>query len=171
MPGGGVLSHDFNMRFSSPTVNLMIPGHEFVSLMKDPHQIELGISEVMNSGKIYPVGLLGNKYHLHFIHYKSFKEAVATWRRRVARVDYESIYAVLVETVSCSYQDLEEFDKLPYKHKIALVHKDYPNIKCAKVIRGFDGKNLHGEILSYTGMTGHRLYDQVDWLEFLDLKK
>ncbi len=168
---GGVISHDFKLRFCSPTVNLMIPGHEFVEMMKNPRQLEGCITKVTDSGKKYPVGLLNNQYHLHFIHYKTFEEAVETWRRRVNRVDYSSIYAILVETASCNYQDLEKFDELPFKHKIALVHKTYPGIKCSKVIPNFDGKNLHGEILGYIGNTGRRLYDYVDWAEFLDLKQ
>lgn len=76
---------------------------------------------------------------------------------------------ILVETVTCSYSDLERFDKLPYKNKIALVHKEYPDIRCSKVINGFDGKNMHGEILSYTSFFGRRMYDQVNWFDFLEL--
>ena len=168
---GGVLSHDFKLRFCSPTVNLMITGHEFVEMMKNPRQIEGCITEVTDSGKNYPVGLLNNQYHLHFIHYKNFDEAAAVWKRRTKRVDYSQIYVILVETASCSYSDLEAFDKLPYQHKIALVHEEYPEIRCSKVIPGYDGRNLHGEILGYIGKSGRRLYDHVNRLDFLELKK
>lgn len=166
---GGVISHDFGLRFNSPTVNLMIPAREFVSMLQDINQIDGKIEIKEDAGKPYPVGILNEKYVLHFIHFKTFQDAVDTWHRRSERMDKNKPYIILVETTSCSYDDLVKFDKLPYKHKIALVHRQYPEIHCSVVIDGFDGMNLHGEILSYTGLLGKRMYDQVNWKEFLEL--
>ena len=165
---GGVISHDFKMKFCSPTVNQMIPANEFVSLIENLDNLN-GCFRFQDSDKMYPVGLLNDKYTVHFIHYKTFSKAVDTWKRRLSRMDYSEMYFILVETASCSYEDLVKFDSLPYEHKIALVHKNYPEIKSARVIKGFDGKNLHGEILSYQGLWGKRMYDQINWADFLNL--
>lgn len=167
---GGGISHDFGLRFNSPTVNLMIPANEFVSLLSDINQVNDEIIKVSTEEK-YPVGLLANQYMLHFIHFKTFNEAVSILRKRSRRINKYEPYLILVETASCSYRDIVKFDKLPYKHKIALVHCEYPSVKCAKVIRGFDGKNYHGDILQYTTLWGQRMYDQVDWIGFLNLRK
>ena len=166
---GGVISHDLGLRFDSPTVNLAIPANEFVSIVSDINQINNEITLKGNNG--YPIGLLSGKYSLHFIHYKTFAEAVDCWRRRSKRVNYDHPYMILVETSTCSYQDLEKFDSLPYKNKIALVHKKYPQIRCAKVINGYDCQSKNGGILNYTSILGKRMYDQVDWVSFLELDK
>ena len=166
---GGVISHDYGLRFNSPTVNLMIPAGEFVDLIRDLNQIGGSITKKVDVEKPYPVGLLNNKYTLHFMHYKTFEEAIDTWQRRVSRMDMNDPYIILVETASCSYDDLVKFEQLPYKNKIALVHCNYPDIQCSTVIKGFDGKNLHGEILNYKGLFGKRMYDDVDWRKFLNL--
>ena len=147
----------------------MIPAGEFVDLIRDLDQMRGGITKKADSDKSYPVGLLNYKYTLHFIHYKTFEEAIETWYRRVSRMDMNNPYVILVETASCSYNDLVKFDQLPYKHKIALVHCNYSDIKCAIVVKGYDGKNLHGEILSYKGLFGKRMYDDIDWKKFLNI--
>lgn len=165
----GGISHDFGLQFNSPTVNLMIPAGEFVELIRDLNQIEGDITRKEDIKKPYPVGLLNNKYTLHFIHFKTFEDAVDTWQRRVSRMDMNEPYIILVETASCSYDDLVKFDQLPYNNKIALVHCYYPDIQCSTVIKDFDGKNLHGEILNYKGLFGKRMYDNVDWRKFLKL--
>ena len=166
---GGVISHDYGFRFNSPTVNLMIPAREFVDLIRDLNQIGGSITKKVDVEKPYPVGLLNNKYTLHFVHYKTFEEAIDTWKRRVSRMDMCEPYIILVETASCCYDDLVKFEQLPYKNKIALVHCNYPDIQCSTVINGFDGQNLHGEILNYKGLFGKRMYDDVDWRKFLNL--
>jgi uncharacterized protein (DUF1919 family) len=98
----GVIYHDLGLRFNSPTVNLMIPAGEFVSMLQDISQIDEEIEVKEDLGKPYPVGLLGDLYTLHFMHYKTFKEAVDTWRRRALRMDRSNPYIILVETASCS---------------------------------------------------------------------
>lgn len=168
---GGMVSHDLGLRFNSPFVNLMIPGSEYVELLSNRAQIGGGIIKEIDMGKEYPVGLLEGKYHLHFIHYDTFESAVKKWKNRSLRMDIENSYCILVETASCKYEDLLAFDCLPYKHKIILVHKEYPELKHSRIINGYDGKNLHGDILKFTGFFGTRVYDQVDWAEFLELKQ
>ena len=148
----------------------MIPANEFVSLCENLCYIKEEICEIKSS-KGYPIGRLGEKYTLHFIHYKSIDEAIQIWKRREKRVNYISPYIILVETASCRYEDLERFDRLPYSHKIALVHKEYAGISCARVIKGYDGKNLNGEILQFTSIWGTRRYDQIDWIQFLNLQQ
>ena len=67
------------------------------------------------------------------------------------RIDLNNIYVVLVERDGCTYDDLLQFDKLPFKHKVALVHKEYPEIHCSYVIRCPQEKGLLGQIINYQG--------------------
>ena len=63
------------------------------------------------------------------MHYKSYEEACKKWSERVDRMDVDNMYIILVETHSSTYEDLMQFDKLPFRNKIILAHKEYPNIK------------------------------------------
>lgn len=98
-------------------------------------------------------------------------KAKAAWKHRAKRVDYGNIYAVLVERDGCTYEDLQNFDRLPIKRKVALVHKEYPEIRCAYVVRGTSDGEALGQIIAFRGCFGKRYYDQFDWARFLDLPR
>lgn len=115
---GGILSHERGWQFRSPFVNLMIPADEFVELIQNLQtNINLDISDISDNSK-YPIGLLGGKFHLHFIHYRTFQEAVEKWRERSKRIDYNNIYIILVQTKSCSTKGLINFQSLPFKKRL-----------------------------------------------------
>lgn len=168
---GGILYHDLGMRFNSPFINLMIPTSQYVDLLKNLYYIgDFDLVDATPKGCRYPIGLLHSKYELHFMHYNSFEEAKRKWEERVKRINYESLYVILVETHSSTYQDLVNFDNLPFQNKILITHKPFPEIKCSVPIKGYDGKNLNGEIFGPMNRWGKTIYDQIDWLTFLDLK-
>ena len=168
MPGG-VLSHDLNLQFLSPFINLMIPANEYVDLLYNLNKIK-DFQLVEKESKEYPIASLNEKWNIHFMHYKSFSEASSKWKERTNRMQ-EPYFIILVETASCKYEDLEKFDRLPYKNKIAITHKKYPSIKCHKYIRNYDGKNYNGELLHKDNhFFGSCIYDQIDWVKFLLLK-
>jgi uncharacterized protein (DUF1919 family) len=48
-----------------------------------------------NASEPYPIGILGNA-EIHFLHYKSEKEALEKWNRRKRRIDYKHLYYVTV---------------------------------------------------------------------------
>ena len=168
---GGLLYHDYNMKFDSPFINLMIPTPQYVDLLRNIEKIEtFELIDITPNGHRYPLGLLDSKYELHFMHYNSFKEAKDKWENRVKRIDFKKMYVILVETHSSQYQDLVNFDNLPLKNKIIVAHKLYPDIKSAISIKDYDGKNLNGEILWPMNRLGKTKYDQVDWLSFLNFR-
>ena len=168
---GGVVASDFRLRFCSPFVNLWIPTNHYVEILNNIHSLsKYSIQNItMEDGK-YPIGLLNNKWELHFMHYKSFEEAVAKWTERIKRMDLENLYVICVETHSATYEDLVNFDKLPLKNKILITHKPYPEFKSAATINNYDGLNINGEILKPSNKWGMRLYDQINWIKFLDLR-
>lgn len=163
---GGILSHERRMQFRSPFINLMIPANEYVDMLcnlKD--NIHADITDITGENK-YPVGLLAGKYHLHFIHYNDFESAVTVWRKRCERMDYQNLYVILVQTASCSNDDIVKFDSLPFKNKVALTSDRTPKLSCTFRIKGYDGLNLNGEILSAKGRLGKPLYEQFNWNNF-----
>lgn len=161
--------HDYSLRFDTPTVNLFIRPKDYIELLSDiKRYMQSEIEDITFENK-YPVGLLGGKIRIDFLHYSSFEEAVASWKRRAARIDYNHIYAVLVERDRCTYEDLQRFDSLQFVHKVALVHKRYPDIKFSFVINYSGEDGLLGQIIDYRGHFGKRYYNQFDWKRFLEI--
>lgn len=125
---------------SSPTVNVAIPFPDYIKLLQDfNHLCKCDFEEVtdVNNGieslKNVPKGLLGGVVKVYFVHYKSFEEGVEAWKRRVKRIHWENLYVVLVERDGCTLEDVRAFDRLTFKHKVALIHKPYEGVKCGYV--------------------------------------
>lgn len=168
---GAMVLHDYGIRFDTPTVNLFIWPKFYIEMLRDlSHYLNADIVDISNGNK-YPIGLLDDKVRIDFLHYETFDDAVKAWKRRAGRIDLNNIYVVLVERDGCTYDDLLQFDKLPFKHKVALVHKEYPEIHCSYVIRCPQEKGLLGQIINYQGFFGKRYYDQFNWSDFLELNK
>lgn len=121
----------------------------------------------IDSDKSWPVALYGGKIHIHLIHYHSVEEGKRAWLRREERINKEKRFYILVETDGCSYEDLKRFDNLPFKHKVALVHKSYPDIKCAFKINGYERIGAVTDSYRFHPMLPTRKYDQFNWMRFL----
>lgn len=166
---GAMVLHDYCLRFDTPTVNLFIRPADYVELLSDLRHYVQAPMEDITGGNSYPIGLLGGRIRIDFLHYATFAAAAAAWKRRAARIDYDNIYAVLVERDGCTHADLLRFDSLPIRRKVALVHKACPDIKCSFVIdyQGEDG--LLGQVIDYCGNFGSRYYDRFGWARFLEI--
>lgn len=166
---GAMVSHDYLLKFNSPTVNLwMYPGDylRFVSNLSKyiGAPIEEKITELN-----YPVGLLNGELTIYFMHYSSFDEAVKAWRRREKRIKIENAYFILVEADGCTYDELRQFDALPYENKLIVACRDYPDLKCATTVKGFTPETNVTVLYRYNGLV-HKVYDGVDWQKFLKLR-
>ena len=78
------------------------------------------------------------------------------------------------ETKNCTYEDLVNFDKLPYKNKVVWTHKPYPDIKSSFYIKGFEDKGacdylfefIPNRIIRYI-----RFYEQFNYIKFFNQNK
>ena len=87
----------------------------------------------------YPIGLLGGKVEIHFLHYHTEEEAASKWYRRASRVNFDNLLVVGMEQNLCSEQDVKEFDTLPFKNKIIFTTHDYKDLKSNCFIKEFAG--------------------------------
>lgn len=113
---GGVFSHDMNLPFRSPTVNLFISADDFVRFV-NRLEYYLNIELEISWGEEYPVGRLDD-VEVHFVHYETCKEAQAAWERRKKRVNIDNI--VILAT------DRDGFDDT--------VYAEWKKIRYAKVL-------------------------------------
>lgn len=165
---GAMVLHDLGMKFNTPTVNLFILPKDYLHFLEDlENNLTKDFTDITH-GSAYPIGLLDQRIPVHFLHYKTFSEAVQTWKRRARRVKMDHLFLIMVERDGCTYEDLKAFDRLPYPNKMAVVHKEYPDIKSAVVVPYYRNDNEVGTIFDFKGLFGKKYYDCIDWISFFN---
>lgn len=66
----------------------------------------------------YPIGLLGGKVEIQFLHYYTEKEAADKWSRRAARVNMSNLLVIGMDQNLCTEKTMIAFDKLPFDRKV-----------------------------------------------------
>ena len=160
---GACVLHDLGIKFNSPFVNLYLDAKDYIKYLHDPDKYNKMDFEKIESTNGYPMGKLGDLI-FHFQHYKSFDEAVDSFKRRCKRINYENLYVIFSERDGCTYEDLKEFDALPYKNKIVLTHLPYDEIKSSVYISGYEENDGLGYIFDWDKKLGKKIYDRFDFL-------
>ncbi|MGK4197785.1 DUF1919 domain-containing protein [Fusobacterium sp. HC1336] len=117
----------------------------------------------------YPVALLGDGVKIYFQHYDSREEAEEKWKLRSERINYNNIFIMSTERDMCSYEDLKNFDKLPYSNKVIFTRKKYPEIKSSFYIKGFEDKKEVGVLFKYRNkILMKRYYEDFDFIKWFN---
>lgn len=164
---GGFILHDLKLKFNSPFVNLYLTPREFIRYLANLDFYRDQPLSFIQTDKPYPVGQLAD-LTIHFRHYNNEQEARQKWQARTARLRLDNLFIIMSERDGCTYQDLMEFDKLPFKHKIVFTHKPYPDIHSSIHITGFEQHKMVGDLFDYTGLAGKRYYDQFDYVNWFN---
>ena len=120
---GGFISHTLGLPFRSPFVNMFLDEQGFIKFLREPRaymEKNLVFKEKRWQSDLnfyYPVVTLGG-VDLYMNHCRSFDEAVKTWERRKARINW---YNLFVTMYTEDKKILREFDALPYGKKICFV--------------------------------------------------
>lgn len=165
------------MEFKTPFVNLFIRAVDYIKMLSDLHGYmaeELRFVEETDAiyGDVsYPTAYLRD-VKLYFMHYSSEEEARDAWERRKARVNWDNIYVIFTECSGCTQKVLEDFDKLPYKHKVVFTHIPHPEIKSAFYIQGYEEEGEVGNLLVFQDekCPVKRIYDQFDFVKWFNKK-
>ena len=169
---GGIISHDLDLQFRSPTVNLFFQDEDFILFCQHlRYYLSLPVEKV-DSEMDYPVGALKGDYgtiRLYFMHYDSFDKAREKWKERASRVDYDNLY-IIMEAKKCSQALLEEFDHLDFPNKVILTDGSHPEIPCSFPIEGdFYGKDyFEGKLFTCPKHKLRRYMDVFDYVAFLN---
>ncbi|MCI5734155.1 MAG: DUF1919 domain-containing protein [Tenericutes bacterium] len=164
---GGVIYHDFNLRFLSPTINLYIKPHDFIKFCRNlDFYIDKEIVEIKEKDHI--IGKLED-IELHFLHYKSFKEASDKWHKRAKRINRKNIFVILTYKDGCTKQNINDFNELDYDNKIIFVPQKYNNYDCSYYIKGSENEKNEIEFLgNRVNIFGKKLIDSFDIVSFLN---
>lgn len=168
---GGSISHDFHMRFNSPTVNMFFLAKDFLKFIKEPNRyLNASWTQINDNGYCYPIVQLDD-IKLFLVHYKTVEDAYNAWNRRKERINWDNVFYIFNDRNECTEEDIAEFDSIPYKKKVCFVHKKElaDKYKCAFYIKN---KKMEGYVNIMTAYK-HRIgivknYDKFDWIHFLN---
>ena len=166
---GCLMLHDLGVAFRSPFVNLFVNAKDYIQYLRNPQKYNEMTFVQVESDQPYPVGMLGD-LTFHFVHYKTFEEAVSAFERRVKRISYDNLFVIFSERDGCTYECLKEFDALPYKNKIVFTHLPYPDIQSSFYIKGFEKEDCIGDILVWDKKLGRKIYDRFDFVSWFNHK-
>ena len=170
---GGIMSHELNLRFLSPTVNCGIRDHdEFFTFCRYlEHYLSLPLDFIPSQWK-YPVAVLHGKHGdvtVYFTHYHSREEAEAKWSDRKKRVNYNNL-VILMDGDNCTDRQIKAFDDLPQQRKAIITMTEHPELASVWTINHPDYKQ--GQILEY-GLVHHSLrwFELLDYVHFFNTGK
>lgn len=168
---GGILYHELNQKFLSPTINLYMNCEDFVKFC-EKMDYYLSLEILPYEGEVerdYPLGKLGDLL-IYFVHYNSFEEAREKWNIRKKRINWKNIYIIATDRDGLTEELLTRFINLPYPNKKIFMHLPRNEYNDVVYIRGYeDEKQIEG--LMYKTLGGHYLIDQFDWVRWLSGNK
>lgn len=173
---GGIIYHDMHLQFRSPTINLYFDNEEFIRFCTYLDEyLSLEVEECTSIEKTFPVGVLHGLHgdvHIYFMHYDSFKQAVAKWNERKLRINYNNIY-VIMEAQRCSSSTLAKFNDIPFTRKVVLTDGKLEIPYSFAIGNGtFYGENYWpGKLLEYPKYGLYRRIEQFDYVTFINSGK
>lgn len=180
----GIIYHDFNMQFRTPLINGEFSTDDFIKFLKNPqYYMEQDLTFTSSKDELLPdfyreldvpIARLGD-LHYRFTHYQMPEEKIrAIWNKRKARINWDNIYVVLCEKKGCTLEHMKAFEALPYKHKLILTCRDYPELKYGFLIKGYENIGYIDNLLKdVPGIfpTLKKYYDQFDFVTWLNTGK
>lgn len=165
---GAFVLHDLGVRFNSPCVNLFMyePDYlKFITNLKHYQGCKLNFLKTVYK---YPVAILDD-ITIYFMHYENENDAREKWEKRFLRVNYKNIFFILHQREKCTYSILQQFDKLPYKNKVAFTCEPYPEIKSAFCIKNHKIDGYLDHIYKYKSkFIGKKYYDEFNFVEWFN---
>lgn len=173
----GILYHDFQMKFNSPTINLVFETEkDYIEYLSDldyystTEPIEKKDREVN-----WPVGEIQNdnkSITIHFIHYNSFDKAKEKWIERGKRIDKAHLYVLwLVGNYDGpSVENYKKFKELSYKNKLLITGRGFPYNDRIIVKPGYiNKKNSLGQWAKHKKANSNkRFIDEVDFVKYFN---
>lgn len=171
---GGMICHDYEMEFLSPTVNLQLPYLDFIKLCNQPKEyLSMNLYECLplqdefkqlGGGEIdFPCATLGD-LRILFQHYKSFQEAEAAWYRRCQRVLYDKVFVVFYTFGFVDKDVIERFKRIKYPKIMLTNQTEYVNGSEIIFFSPPEGKEWWEQDKS----TKRRYYQSINWSKILN---
>lgn len=120
---GGILYHDCESKFLTPTINLYFEPSDFIKFVNNlDYYLEKTPKVVM--GEKFPIGTLED-IKLYFMHYDTPQYAIEKWEERKRRINKDKIFVIMVERDGFVKEDFENFKKIKYPKFLFTKTKEY----------------------------------------------
>lgn len=174
---GGVIYHDMQLKFMSPTINLYFSNSDFITFCINLKEyLNTEIKEYTRHDKKFPVGIIegGGKGDVlvYFMHYNSFSDAKNKWNERIKRVNYENLF-IIMESQIDTEEHLLKFNDIPFKNKVLLTNgKSHRILSSFPISSKFYNQNYYpGKLLMYPKNGLIRYLEQFDYVYFFNTGK
>lgn len=142
---GGMIYESYNLLKESPTVGLFFAASDYIRFLSklkeyiedaslnfiDPEDSRWKdmVSQDSRFGH-YPIGVLklddsDPGVEIFFLHYKDQAQALEKWNRRCKRINWNNLIVKFNDQNGCTKDDLINFMRLDYKHKLFFTCKDW----------------------------------------------
>ena len=171
----GGIYHKFGLPYTTPTIWTYIYPEEYLRFLgdlgwylKQPLKFKKETSHLMARKYCrimqcnYPIGVLGEDVEVHFMHYPSEEEALEKWNRRVKRLNINNLFIIFSDGEEFKEEMLEQYEKLPFNHKIFFSSKPYSNYKSTVFVKDY-AKAAHVYDLTHNRKY-EKYLDLVKWL-------
>lgn len=71
----------------------------------------------------YPIGILGDGIELHFLHYRTWEEALDKWNRRTARIRWDRLFVKFTDRGEPTAENARRFLSMPYERKLFFTNR------------------------------------------------
>lgn len=157
---GGVVYHDCEQLFLSPTINLYFMASHFIKFI-NRLDYYCSLTPVIKMGDSFPIGTLDD-INIFFMHYGSCEEALEKWEERKKRINYDKIFVIMVEQNGFDEHDFECFKELKYP-KILFTKTSLFDCKEAVYYPEFRSKKELPDLISGRHMYNHmKLVDMIN---------
>ncbi len=166
---GAFILHDLGIKFNSPTVNLWINPDDFIKFLQDmPRYLACEMTFTHQADISYPIGVLDD-IKIYFQHYATEEEAKTKWLERSKRINFDNLFIMFTDRDNCTYQNLCDFEALPYKNKVVFTHVPYPELKSAFYLKGWENEESVGNCFAFKSkLSGQKHYDAFDYVSWFN---
>lgn len=173
----GIIYNTLGLQFCSPTINQFMKMADYLEFIKNlQFWMNCEFIEDVEESKNwkFPVGYLqssidNQRLYIFMNHYSSFDEGKAKWEERKKRIIWNKLYVIYdFNDKDCDINLLYEFDKLPLKHKICIVHSEITGLKNSYRMKCIGKEDPIIKQFEYDGMTGKHYFEEWDYVGFLN---
>lgn len=139
----GRIMQDLDMQYNSPTLGLYFFADDYIEFLSNLKYylteakldfLEQSRYPLANERREkwihwYPIGILGGKVEIQFLHYHTEREAANKWYRRSRRVNFDKLLVIGMEQNLTTVEHIKQFDAIPFKNKIFFSSKNLQEFK------------------------------------------
>ncbi len=142
----------------------MKPG-DFVKFLQNiQYYLNCDMTFVEEPNISYPIGVLDD-IRIYFQHYSTPEEAKEKWMERSKRINFNKLFIMSTDRDGCTYQDLHDFNDLPYKNKVIFTHVPYLEFQSAYYLKGWENETCVGMCFAYKNRFSiKKHYDDFDYV-------